>query len=110
MNSEEADIETSELFTRFQDEEACHQMMSMLSLIANQARFRILCLLTVGKYCVNDIVRLVGGKSSNISQQLKILTLAGYVSNERVGKQIYYKLEDERIRSLVGFLHELADK
>ena len=109
MNPEEADIKTSELFTRFQDEEACHQMMSMLSLISNQARFRILCLLTIGTFCVNDIVRLVGGKSSNISQQLRILMLAGYISNERVGKQIYYKLEDERIRSLVEFLHGLAD-
>lgn len=85
-------------------------MMNMLSLVSNQARFRILCLLTIGEFCVNDIVRLVVGKSSNISQQLKILMLAGYVSNERVGKQIYYKLEDEKIRSLIGFLHELSDR
>ena len=110
MNPEETNVRTSELFRRFQDEEACHQMMSMLSLVSNQARFRILCLLTVGEFCVNDIVRLVGGKSSNISQQLKILTLAGYVSKERVGKQIYYTLQDERVRSLVEFLHDLADR
>ncbi len=103
------DILTSELFRRFQDVEACHTMMSMLSLVANQSRFRILCLLTAGEFCVNDIVRFVGGKSSNISQQLRILMLAGYISNERVGRQIYYKLENERVRKLIEFLHGLAD-
>lgn len=108
MKRDDADLVSSELFDRFQDAEACHTMMSMLSLVANQSRFRILCLLTAGRFCVNDIVALVGGKSSNISQQLKILMLAGYVSNERVGKQIYYKLEDERVRRLIEFLHDLA--
>lgn len=110
MDRKKTRIPTPEFLQRFQNEETCHAMMSMLSLIANQSRFRILCLLTDGKFCVNDIVRLVGGKGSNISQQLKILTLAGYVSNERVGKQIYYKLKDEKIRQLIEFLHELADQ
>lgn len=85
-------------------------MMSMLSLVSNQIRFRILCLLTVGSFCVNDIVEFVGGKSSNVSQQLKILLLAGYIANERVGKQIYYRLDDERVRALIEFLHGLAGR
>jgi len=110
MNPEETSVRASDLFRRFEDGEACHEMMSMLSLVSNQARFRILCLLTIGEFCVNDIVRLVKGKGSNISQQLKMLALAGYVSSQRVGKQIYYKLEDEKVRSLIEFLHELSDR
>lgn len=109
MKREEASSLSSKLLERFQDEEACHTMMSMLSLVANKSRFRILCLLTAGRFCVNDIVSLVGGKGSNISQQLKILMLAGYVSNERVGKQIYYKLIDTKVRRLIEFLHGLAE-
>ena len=100
---------TSELFKRFQDKETCNDMMEMLSLLSNPIRFRTLCLLTSGEFCVQDIVRLVGGKSSNISQQLKMLTLAGDVSSRRDGKQIFYQLEDEKIRSLVEFLHGLAE-
>lgn len=107
---DEAGLETSELFARFEDREACKNMLSMLSLVSNQIRFRILCLLTAGPFCVHDIVRHVGGKSSNISQQLKILLLAGYISNERVGRQIYYRLEDEKVRALIEFLHGLADR
>lgn len=108
MKREVAAFLESELFRRFQDEEACHNMMTMLSLISNQTRFRILCLLTAGDFCVNDIVRFVGGKSSNISQQLKILMLAGYVSKERTGKQIFYRFENRKVRQLIEFLHGLA--
>jgi DNA-binding transcriptional ArsR family regulator len=100
----------SALFERFQDHETCKTLVGMLSLLSNPIRFRALCLLSSGEFCVNDIVRLVGGKGSNISQQLRMLTLAGYIAKRRDGKQIFYELVDEKIRSLVEFLHGLVDR
>lgn len=92
---------------KFQDKAKCEFFLRLLSLISNEYRFKILCLLSDGEHCVADIAALVGGRSSNISQQLKTLSLAGYVRGRRQGKMVYYGLKDERIQRLLRFLNSL---
>ncbi len=84
--------------------ESCDRMLKMFSLFSNEIRFKILCVLKEGDFCVKDIVGLVGGKNSNISQQLKMLTLAGYLTKERHERSIIYHLHDDRVKSTVNFL------
>ena len=79
-------------------------MLKMFSLFSNETRFKILCVLKEGDFCVKDIVELIGGKHSNISQQLKMLTLAGYLTKERRERSIIYHLFDEKVKSTVNFL------
>jgi DNA-binding transcriptional ArsR family regulator len=92
--------------TKFKSQEAvCHKVLTTLSLLANKSRFRILCALCESEFCVNELVEAVGlGKVSNISQQLKMLTLAGLISPFRRNKNIIYTLKDERVRAIVQFL------
>lgn len=85
----------------------CDQILSMFSLFANENRFKILCALNDGDYCVNDLVKITGGKPSNISQQLKLLSLAGCLGKTREGKLIHYHLKDRKISKLFDFLYEL---
>jgi DNA-binding transcriptional ArsR family regulator len=91
---------------KFKSQEAvCHKVLSTLSLFANKSRFRILCALCESEFCVNELVEAVGlGKVSNISQQLKMLTLAGLIAPSRRNKNIIYRLKDERVRAIVQFL------
>jgi DNA-binding transcriptional ArsR family regulator len=88
----------------------CEEVLEMFSLFSNRFRFKILCLLNEDDFCGTEIVQLIGGTASNISQQLKILTLAGYLSKRREEKSIYYHLEDDRIKKLLGFLYDLYGK
>jgi DNA-binding transcriptional ArsR family regulator len=92
---------------KFRDPEKCNFFLNLVSLISNEYRFKILCLLSDGDFCVAEITALVGGRSSNISQQLKTLSLVGYVSKRRAGKLIYYHLEDGRILRLLRFFNSL---
>ncbi|MCD6396495.1 MAG: winged helix-turn-helix transcriptional regulator [Spirochaetaceae bacterium] len=86
---------------------ACGKLMKVLDLFASKTRFRILCVLRERDFCVSDIAEIIeAGKVSNISQQLKILTMSNIISRYRVEKRVYYKLEDERVRHIVDFLHE----
>jgi DNA-binding transcriptional ArsR family regulator len=87
----------------------CEALLEMFSLFANEIRFKTLCLLSEGDYCVNDIVKTVNGKPSNVSQQLKMLTVAGYVSRERKGKHVFYHLEDKQIKKLIQFLQDVFE-
>ncbi len=85
---------------------ACGKLMKVLDLFSSKTRFRILCVLREQDFCVSDIAEIVEeGKISNISQQLKILAMSNIISRYRVEKRVFYKLEDERIRRIVDFLH-----
>lgn len=84
----------------------CECFLKMFSLLANEYRLKILCLLRTGDYCVNTILKFVGGRFSNISQQLKMLTLAGYLGKRKEKKQVYYHLEDTKVKIILDFLHE----
>lgn len=97
-----------ELKEAFRKNEAvCAKVINLFHLFSHKGRFRIACLLTRGEFCVNDITDVVSeGKTSSVSQQLKILTLSGVVERRRVEQRILYSLKDERVRSLVLFLQE----
>ena len=85
---------------------ACGKLMKVLDLFSSKIRFRILCVLKEQDFCVSDIAEIVEeGKISNISQQLKILSMSNIISRYRVEKRVFYRLEDERIREIVEFLH-----
>ncbi len=78
----------------------------MFSLFANEKRFRLLCALSEADACVSELCRLVGGTPSNISQQLKMLALAGYLERTRHERTITYHLKDTRIRDTIAFLRQ----
>lgn len=87
------------------NEQVCGKVMDIFSLVANKTRFRILCVLKQGDFCVNDIVDIIQmGKVSNISQQLRLLSMAGIIEKRRDKKQIFYFLKDQRMRKMIGFL------
>ena len=91
----------------FQSSEAtCNRVITVIQLLANKTRFRIVCLLTHGEFCVNDIVEVVGGRLSNVSQQLKTLTLAGIIERRRDQKNVLYSLRDERVRQMINLFRE----
>ncbi len=89
------------------DRNRCSLVEHMLSMMANPIRFHLLCALEKHPFSVSELVELSGSKLSNVSQQLKMMTLAGYVSKERQGKQTIYTLKDERIRKLIFTLEGL---
>ena len=73
----------------------------------DSCRFRIACLLSRGEFCVNEITEIVSeGKTSNISQQLKMLALSGVIDRRRENQRILYRLKDRRVGKMIQFLQE----
>ena len=97
-----------ELKKAFQKNEAVrHRVIGLFNLLSNKGRFRIVCLLARGEFCVNEITEVMSeGKLSNISQQLKILTLSDVIDRRREQHHILYRLKDERVHNVVEFLQE----
>ncbi len=86
---------------------ACSEALAVIALLTGKSRFRILCLLREGDFCVSDIVEVVNeGKISNISQQLRMLTLSGIVEKFRQKNRVFYHLKDEKIGRMIDFIHD----
>jgi len=96
-------IPSSEL-EDFATEERCIRVAEILSLLANPKRLKILCLLTERDRSVDELVHSAGSSFSATSQQLKLLTLAGFLERRRDGRNIFYRLRDERV---ISILHHL---
>lgn len=97
-----------ELKDAFRKNEAvCARVIQLFQLFSNKGRFRIACLLARGEFCVNEITEVVSeGKTSNISQQLKILALSGVIERRREDQRILYRLKDQRVGSMIQFLQD----
>ncbi len=110
MENEKRKAEILEEVKQWFEENRCWEVEKILSILANPVRFHILCALEKESFSVTELMSLSGGGASNVSQQLKMMSLAGFVTKERQGKQIIYSLRDERIRRIILTLEELFGK
>jgi len=93
---------------RFQaSDDDCEKLLELLNMLSNKIRFRVLCLLRQGEFCVTEIVEIIqAGKISNVSQQLRLLTMSDVLTKRREKKKIYYTLKDKKIARLIEFLEK----
>lgn len=76
---------------------------------ADPTRVHILSLLLTGERCVTDIAEAVELSQSAISHQLRILKQMHLIKFRREGKNIWYSLADDHVRTILemGLEHVL---
>ena len=70
--------------------------------LADTSRARIVHTLLQQELCVCDVAAVVGISESAASQHLRILRNLRIVKSRRNGKMVYYNIDDEHIRVLMG--------
>lgn len=85
----------------------CEKIIPFLKDVSNTTRLKILCILNDGERRVGEIQQLLGAKQSYISQQLKYLKNAKYLSSRREGTQIYYSLVDPKFPKILKSLKDI---
>ncbi|MBF7096033.1 ArsR/SmtB family transcription factor [Alkalibacter mobilis] len=81
-------------------------MAEFFKVFGDPTRMKILLSLLGKEMCVNCITDTTEVSQSAISHQLRILRTSGLVKSRRVGKQIYYSLDDDHIKSILEIAHE----
>jgi len=76
----------------------------VLAALSNAVRLEIVRLLLDTERCVSDIASHFHLDLSVISRHLRILEQAGIVSFCRVGKNIVYRLADQRVKPILKIL------
>ena len=76
--------------------------------VSDPTRLRILLALLECERNVSELVTLVGTTQSRVSTHLQCLRWCGYVTSERRGKFVYYRVADPRVRQLLLLAQELV--
>ncbi|NOY72628.1 MAG: helix-turn-helix transcriptional regulator [Gammaproteobacteria bacterium] len=75
--------------------------------IANERRLHILCVLLEGEKNVSELQELTGINQSNLSQHLAKMRAQGILTNNREGKQVYYRLSHPAFKKIIMALKEI---
>lgn len=76
-------------------------LAEFFKVFSDSTRVKILDLLRHENMCVCDIAYAINMTQSAISHQLKILKQAKIVKYNKVGKVVYYMLDDEHINEIL---------
>jgi DNA-binding transcriptional ArsR family regulator len=76
--------------------------------ISEPARLHILLLLLECEYNVSELVSRTGISQGRVSIHLQCLRHCRFVTSERRGKFVYYRVRDERVRALIQCAQDLA--
>jgi len=103
-NAPEADIQSEKVKTlkeTMPPEETLYDLAELFKVFGDSGRIKILYALFESELCVGDIALLLGFTQTAVSHQLRILKTNKLVRFRREGKNIFYSLADDHVRSII---------
>lgn len=73
--------------------------VQIIHIITDATRFRLLELLLEHHYCVKALAKKMGISEPAVSQHMKILKKCGIVKGVKIGYQMHYQIDREKILS-----------
>jgi ArsR family transcriptional regulator, lead/cadmium/zinc/bismuth-responsive transcriptional repressor len=77
------------------------ELSEIFKVLGDFNRLRILHALGVAELCVCDLSETMGMSQSAVSHQLRLLRAAKLVRYRREGKNVFYALDDDHVRTLL---------
>lgn len=89
------------------NEDMLNKLAEFFKILGDTTRTKILYALDKNEMCVCDISNVLNMSKSSISHQLGTLRRSGIVKCRKVGKEVFYTLDDEHVREVfeVGMEH-----
>lgn len=82
------------------DDEMFNDISLFFKILGDKTRVKILFALDNNEMCVCDIANVLNMTKSSISHQLSFLKQNNIVKSNRVGKEVYYSLDDEHVKEV----------
>ena len=82
------------------DNDFINQISLFFKILGDNTRVKILFSLDNNEMCVCDIANVLNMTKSSISHQLSFLKQNNIVKCNRVGKEVYYSLDDEHVKEV----------
>lgn len=88
------------------NENILDSMSELYKTFGDKTRIKILITLIDQELCVQNIFESLNMNQSAISHQLKILKNMKLIKSRRDGKQIYYSLADDHVKTILEIMYE----
>ena len=88
-------------------DKAATEAADVMKALANPQRLRLLCALLGGERSVGELESQLGASQSYVSGQLARLRSEGFVTCDRDGRTIRYRLADPRVTPILERLYEV---
>lgn len=82
------------------DENVLSDLSDFFKVIGDNTRIRIIWALDESEMCVCDLASVLNMTTSAVSHQLKALRNAKLVKFRKVGKEVFYSLDDNHIKEI----------
>ena len=82
------------------DEDIFNKLAEFFKIVGDTTRVKILFALDKNELCVCDIANVLNMSKSSISHQLGTLRRSGIVKCRKVGKEVFYMLDDDHVRQV----------
>jgi ArsR family transcriptional regulator len=91
------------------DKDTAKAVANQFRVLSDPTRVRLLAALAERELCVSELMEILQMEQSIVSHQLRTLRGLQLVRNRKVGRQVYYSLNDQHIRDLLsrGLSHNL---
>ena len=83
-------------------EETLYDLAELFKVFGDSTRIKILYALFEAELCVCDMAQLLGLTQTAVSHQLRVLKNNKLVKYRREGKNLFYSLADDHVRSIIG--------
>lgn len=82
---------------RMLDDLTLTKVADFFKILGDPTRTKILCALDNNEMCVCDIANVLNMTKSSISHQLNTLRQNNIVKSKKIGKEVFYTLDDEHV-------------
>ncbi|MFC4807930.1 ArsR/SmtB family transcription factor [Paenibacillus sp. GCM10023250] len=82
------------------DDTAASDMADLFKTLGDPTRVKIIHALTLSELCVHDLTQVLGMGQSAVSHQLRFLRNLRIVKRRKVGKTVFYSLDDSHVEQM----------
>lgn len=81
-------------------EETYEKATGFFKILGDLTRCKIIAALAMNEMCVGDLANVLSMTKSSISHQLSRMKECGVVKSKKIGKEVYYSLDDEHVAKI----------
>lgn len=84
------------------DSDTLQSLTDIFKALSDPTRLKVVTALATCELCVCDLAAVSGSSESAVSHQLRILRNLKIVRYRREGKIVFYRLDDDHVKSLIS--------
>lgn len=88
------------------NEDIIFEMAEFFKVFGDSTRMKIISALLEDELCVGEIAIITNSTQSAISHQLRVLKQAKLVKYKKIGKTVYYSLDDDHIYQIYNLVKD----